>query len=323
MIMGKEKEKRGFFERPLFLKIFAVFLAIILWFFVAGNNPDRPVTEVRRTFNDIPLIVRNLGTDLLVAETVQSVTLSLQGVQAAFDGLTPANLEAYVDLSGRKEGWHEIRINATAPPGVSVVRIEPPRANIQLDDLISRQMGVEENIQGEPAGGLVMIESNFEPGYVFVQGPRRKVDRTEKVTFLLDLEGENEDIIARPVTLYPVDSDNNIIEGITVVPETVAVWVEFELPRREVPVEAVFLPEGATVDSLILEPRMIELQGPKDLLDQIESVLTEPIDLDALEDPEDPEIPEEQFILAPLIISEELEASRYSVRVRFFLIPTE
>lgn len=165
-----------------------------------------------------------------------------------------------------------------------------------------------------------MIGSNFEPNYVFVQGPRRKVDRTEKVTFLLDLEGEDEDITARPVTLYPVDSENNIIKGLTVVPETVEVWVEFELPRREVPVEAVFLPEGATVDSLILEPLMIELQGPKDLLDQIESVNTEPIDLDALEEPEEREVPEEQFILAPLIIPEDLTASRYSVRVRFYLI---
>ncbi len=317
--MGEEKEKRGFFERPLFLKILSVFLAIILWFFVAGNNPDRPGTEVLRTFNDIPLVVRNLGADLLVAETVDNVTLSLQGVQAAFDGLTPANLEAYVDLSGRKEGWHEIRINATAPPGVSVVRIEPPRVNIQLDDLISRQMGVEGNIQGRPAGGLVMIESNFEPGYVFVQGPRRKVDRTEKVTFLLDLEGADEDIIARPATLYPVDSDNNIIKGLTVVPEQADVWVEFELPRREVPVEVIFLPEEATVDSLSVEPQIVELQGPKDLLDQIDSVLTEPIDLNALEDPEDPEVPEEQFILIPLVIPEDMEASRYSVRVRFFL----
>lgn len=312
-----EKEKRGFFESPLFLKILSVFLAIILWFFVAGNNPDRLGTEVRRTFNDIPLVVRNLGADLLVAETVENVTFSLQGVPAAFDGLTPAHLEAYVDLNGRKEGWHELRINAIAPPGVSVVRIEPPRANILLDDLISRQMGVEASIQGEATGGLVMLDNNFEPQYVFVQGPRRKVEQVEKVIFHFELEGVDEDIIAHPVILYAIDSELNLVEELTVVPNVVELWVRFELPRREFPVEAIFLSEEAPVHSLTLEPQVVELQGPKDLLDAIEAVLTEPIDLELYRDAEDWE--KQISLVVPLVIPEDLEAAQRSVRVMFFL----
>ena len=312
-----EKEKRGFFESPLFLKIISVFLAIILWFFVAGNNPDRLGTEVRRTFNDIPLVVRNLGADLLVTETVENVTLSLQGVPAAFDGLTPAHLEAYVDLNGRKEGWHELRINAIAPPGVSVVRIEPPRANILLDDLISRQMGVEASIQGEATGGLVMLDNNFEPQYVFVQGPRRKVEQVEKVIFHFELEGVDEDIIAHPVILYAIDSELNLVEELTVVPNVVELWVRFELPRREFPVEAIFLSEEAPVHSLTLEPQVVELQGPKDLLDAIEAVLTEPIDLELYRDAEDWE--KQISLVVPLVIPEDLEAAQRSVRVMFFL----
>ena len=312
-----EKEKRGFFESPLFLKIISVFLAIILWFFVAGNNPDRLGTEVRRTFNDIPLVVRNLGADLLVAETVENVTFSLQGVPAAFDGLTPAHLEAYVDLNGRKEGWHELRINAIAPPGVSVVRIEPPRANILLDDLISRQMGVEASIQGEATGGLVMLDNNFEPQYVFVQGPRRKVEQVEKVIFHFELEGVDEDIIAHPVILYAIDSELNLVEELTVVPNVVELWVRFELPRREFPVEAIFLSEEAPVHSLTLEPQAVELQGLKDLLDAIEAVLTEPIDLELYRDAEDWE--KQISLVVPLVIPEDLEAAQRSVRVMFFL----
>ena len=312
--MAEEKEKRSFFESPLFLKILSVFIALILWFFVAGGNEDAFGLEVRRTFDNIPLSIRNMGADLVVAETLDNVTLSLQGVHAAFDGLTPADLEAYVDLNGRKEGWHEVRINAMAPPGVSVVRIDPAKANILLDNIISRQMEVDGNIQGEPAQGRLIIESNFEPGYVFVQGPARKVDQVEKVIFHLELDEAAEDFVAHPVRLFPVDSDMNKVEGLIVVPDEAAVWVRFEMPRQEVPVEVIFLPEEATVDSLSIEPQMIVIQGPQDLLDTIDSVLTDEIDLETLDDPEG-----QITLLVPLVIPADLQADRDSVRVRFYL----
>ena len=312
--MGEVKEKRSFFERPLFMKILSVFLAFILWFFVSGGNQDALGLEVRRTFDNIPLSIRNMGADLVVLETVENVTLSLQGMQAAFDGLTPASLEAYVDLNGRKEGWHEVRINAIAPPGVSVVRIEPARANILLDNVISRQMEVEGDYHGEPAQGRVIVETNFEPDYVFVQGPARKVDIVEKVIFLLDLDGAEEDIMAQQTTIFPVDAELNLVEGLTVVPDVAEIWVHFELPRQEMPVEVIVLPEEAVVDSLTVEPQTVELKGPRELLDSLETILTEPIDLETLEDMED-----QITLFIPLVIPEGLEADRDSVRVRFFL----
>jgi len=309
------KERHSFFESTRFLKIISVFLALILWFFVAGDNRDTLGLEMRRTFSGIPLAMRNIGADLVVVGTVENVTISLQGLSPAFDGMTPADLEAFVDLGGRTEGWHEVRISATAPPGVSVVRIEPAKANILLDDIISRQMGVQGIFQGEPAGDMVVRSSNFRPEDVFVQGPRRKVDLIEKVVFLLDLEGTEADIAARQVALYPVDSAMNEIKGLTVVPEQAEVWVQLGLPRREIPVKAVFMPEGREPAYLSLEPAAVELQGPRDLLDAQEYIRTEAIDLEALGTGD-----EQHTFTVSLIIPEGLEAVDHSsVRVHFNL----
>ena len=107
---------------------------------------------------NIPLACRNLGQDLVIVEMNEEVTLSLQGLPQAFDGLTPADLEAYVELSGKREGRHELRINAVAPQGLSIVSIDPPRAIIILEDLVTRQMSVEDDLTGVPAGGLVVEE---------------------------------------------------------------------------------------------------------------------------------------------------------------------
>ena len=310
-----KKERHSFFESKHFLKILSVFLALILWFFVAGDNRDTLGLETRRTFSGIPLVMRNVGADLVVVESVENVILSLQGVPVAFDGLTPADLEAYVDLSGRAEGWHEMRINAAAPTGVSVVRIEPARVNILLDDLISRQMGVEGIFQGEPAGGLAVHGSNFRPEAVFVQGPRRKVDLMEKVVFQIELEGTEDDIVARQVALYPVDSAMNRVEGLIVVPDRAEVWVQLGLPRREIPLKAVFRPEELMPLSIFLEPPSVELQGPRDILYAQTYISTETIDLEALGAGEG-----EHTFTVSLIIPEGLEAvSQSSVRVRLIL----
>lgn len=315
--MATNEGRGSLLERPLFLKILSVFLAFILWFFVGGGEQDAIGLDVRRNFSNIPLSIRNMGTDMVVMETVENVTLSLQGVQAAFDGLTPADLEAYVDLSGRQEGWHEVRINAAAPPGVSVVRIEPAKANILLDSIVSRQMEIEANFQGEPAEGRVITNRDFQPGYVFVQGPGRKVEQVEKVIFNYDLEGLREDVIAQPASLLPVDERFNLVEGLTVVPDQVDVWVWFELPLRDFPVEVIFLPEDEEwdVDLYSVEPQTVSLRGPIELLDDIELIQTEPIDLEALEEAE------RHYVLnVELIIPEGLEiVNGEKVRVRFAL----
>ncbi len=312
--MGKEG-KGGFFESTIFLKILSVFLALILWFFVAGDNQDALGLEVRRTFDNIPLSLRNIGADLVVTEAVDSVTLSLQGVPAAFDGLTPADLEAYVDLLNRREGWHELRVNASAPPGVSVVRIEPAKIRIYIDDLISRQMEVEGVFYGEPGRGLVILESSFEPRHVFVRGPRRKVDLTQQVVFRFDVQGLTGDVVGYKVPVFPLDSAANLVQGVTVVPEEVEVWVSLVMPEKEVPVVVSFLPEEAGAELLFVDPPLVKVRGPQRILQELEYVSTEEINLDELEEKEGI-----HSLTVPLAIPRMLEAvERDSVFVRFRL----
>jgi YbbR domain-containing protein len=267
-----------FTESPNFLKVLAFFLALILWFFVAGDRQDVLGLEVRRTFSGIPLTYRNLGQDLVIVGLEEGVTLSLQGVPQAFDGLTPADLEAYVDLNGKREGRYELRINATAPRGLSIVSIEPAKANVLLEDLITRQMSVEGDLLGEPAGGLIVQEINFTPAEVFIRGPRRKIDLVEKVIFRLNVSGA-EGNIADSARLYPLDDRDNFIQGITIIPDSVEVEVSFTLPQKDLPVEAVFSSNGRRVETVIVEPSVVTVVGPSHLLEEITRLLTEEIDL--------------------------------------------
>lgn len=284
------QKKKSLIENPTFTKILSFFLALILWFFVSGDREDTLGIETRRTFEEIPLVCRNLGDDLVVVEMVDNVTISLQGVQSAFDGLTPADLEAYVDLTGKKEGRHELRINATAPPGMSIVRIEPASTIIVLEDLIALQMPVQGEFRGKNKSGMVIDKTTFEPEQVFVQGPRHKVDLTEQVVFYLDIETAT-GVIRESLPLYPVDNIGRIVKGVTVSPEFVNIEVSFVLPQKELAVEAVLEDNGLEIETINIDPPVVAVKGPQDLLDGISVILTEEIDLKEWESGMTKEVP--------------------------------
>lgn len=264
-------------DNPNFLKVVSFLLAVILWFFVTAERQDLGL-ETRRTFSNIPLTYRNLGQDLVVTGLEESVTLSLQGLPHAFDGLTPADLEAYVDLSGKGEGRHELRINAVAPPGLSIVSIEPARVTVTLEDLITRQISVQRELIGEPGGGMIVQAVEFNPTDVFIRGPRRKMELVEKVVFRLNISGATENI-ADSVKLYSLDAQGSFIQGITIIPESVEVRVTFTLPRKDLPVEPVFINNGREVEMVMVEPAEVTVTGPRQLLEELKRIPTEEIDL--------------------------------------------
>lgn len=289
--MQKQQRKRNsLIEGPTFTKILSFFLALILWFFVSGDSQGTLGTEMRRTFEEIPLAYRNLGDDLVVVDVVDSVKVTLQGIQQAFDGLTPADLEAYINLNGKKEGRHEVRIAAAAPPGMSIVRIEPASSIVVLEDLIALQMPVEPEFRGENRSGLIVDETHFEPEQVFVQGPRNKVDLTKKVVFYFDVETAK-GVVRKNVRLYPVDSIGRIVGEVTVSPEYVDVRVSFALPQKDLPVEAVLDGNGSEVETINIEPSVVAVQGPKNFLEDIDVIFTEKISLKGRESGKAEEIP--------------------------------
>ena len=302
--------KNKFTDSPIFIKLLAFFLAIILWFFVAGERQDALGFEVRRSFSDIPITYHNLGEDLAVVEMEETVTLYLQGSPYAFDGLTPADLEAYVDLNGREEGRHELRIQANAPPGLSVVKIEPPKTSVVLEDLTVRQFSIESEIMGDPADGREVEEILFEPEEVFVRGRNKKVDEVEEVVFRVDVDGARDEFF-RTVSLYPVDGEGETVTEVEVNPETVEVVIHFAYPQREVSINPVFTNNGRKLRETIVEPRNTIVEGPKDLLEELEYVETHLIDLAGRED--------EFTVDVPLQLPEGISLGEENAKVTVFL----
>lgn len=272
-------------KRDLGNKLFAFSLAVILWLFVAGDDHGGTSFDVmQHTFYNIPLSWRNLGENLTITEMPEHVNITLQGRASDFAGLTPADLEAYVELDNRKEGRHLIRITAVAPPTVTIIRLEPTRAEVVLEELVTRQMKVEGKVTGSPADGLIVEEVTFTPEEAFVKGPSNVVSRVDRLLCILNMEGVTRGYKGKK-DLIAVDAQGRQLD-VEISPEVVEVKATVGYPEKEVDIELVVQgapAEGYEVSEFILEPSTVKIKAPSYLLEEIESIPTQTLELDGME----------------------------------------
>lgn len=271
--------KRSFFRSSNFIKILAVFLSLAFWLFVSGERPR--VLAERHTFTNIPVDVRGLGDNLVVMDMPESVTLTLQGPLEAIAGLSPPDLEVYVDLVGKGAGEHRLRVIGEPPPGLTIVSFDPGRIDILIEELLAQQMTVEPELTGFPADGLITGEPQFMPDQVFVKGAASLLHRVDKVSFSVNVSNAVQDIEAR-LPLKAISALGEPIDGLAISPSFADVKVPIIYPSKEVLVEPAFIGEpspGFLLHDYLIRPSRIIITGADYLLYDINTLYTEEIDI--------------------------------------------
>lgn len=124
-------------------KLLALAIAVVLWWFVAGES------KVQVGFV-IPLEIRSLPRGLAIANKVQrEVEVRLAGPPSLIGNLPPSEISAAIDLSDARPGRVLFPIgpgSVKAPPGIKVQRIYPGAVEIDLQPLERRVLPVEARI---------------------------------------------------------------------------------------------------------------------------------------------------------------------------------
>ena len=112
------------------LKLLSLAFALILWFFVMGEQRH----EVAHV---VPVDYRNLPKGLVIANEVpDAVAVTLSGPRALLVHLGPDDLSLPLDLSGLKPGltsFKRLEENLKAPGGLVVTRISPASIDVRLE----------------------------------------------------------------------------------------------------------------------------------------------------------------------------------------------
>ena len=163
------------------LKIIALFFAILLWSYVISSTDPtrlRNVKDIAIQANGYEqleasgLVVRGNFNDVFGKATV--------GVEARVSEmgqLTNQTVTVTADLTKIKaKGTYDIHLTATTPTG-EVARIEPSTIQVEVDELISNTVPVSVEYQGELAPDLYHEEPELSQKTIQITGARTDVER--------------------------------------------------------------------------------------------------------------------------------------------------
>jgi YbbR domain-containing protein len=189
---------RGAFRKNLGLKAVAVVLAILLWWFVAGES------KVQVGFV-VPLEIRNVPQGLTITNKVErQVEVRLAGPPSLLGTLQPADISAAIDLAGGRVGKQMVPLDdrsIKAPPGLKVQHIYPATVDVYLERLESRKLPVAVRFIG-------------------VSDSRRRVSKIEIIPSSLEVEALPDDFarlksLPAPV-LLPESGTESFTENVRV-----------------------------------------------------------------------------------------------------------
>lgn len=250
------------FTEDIPLKIVALVIAVGLFVVVRSDKDAATSVFVR--------IVYTLPTDrVLVSDPVSEVKVAVRGPWTRIQRLDERELDPVrIDLSHTRDSvLHFSESMVTLPPGLRVVSMTPTQTKLDFEPRAERELPVQPVLEGQPQEGFRVTAITVEPDRVRVAGPKRIIQRMERVTTrpfrIADATGAVRDTIG--LEALPRGSQYVDANTVTVTADVRPAIVERAL--EGVPVR----PIGLTHVDGELDPRVatVILRGPSDLVRRV------------------------------------------------------
>lgn len=183
---------KKFFIENLGLKIAAILLSIVLWFFVTSRGQS----EISI---DVPLELKNMPQGLeLVNHGTKTVNLNIKGQERFIKNVSASNVRVSLDLSKAKRGEGTYYINREdikLPRSITVTNISPPSVRVTTEETAAKTVRVVPVIVGEPRKGFYLKSAEVLPETIVIEGVRSEIAKVGALkTEPLDIAGFNETV---------------------------------------------------------------------------------------------------------------------------------
>jgi YbbR domain-containing protein len=282
--------------RNLFLKILALFAAILFWFLVVG---------LENTFFVLPQELEiqafNLPENLVLKEQLGKVKVTLKSNSgASFAQLNPVDFRVYVDLKDFSAGSREVEVLVSAKnPEVIILKVEPQFVRIDLVEIKSKTVPLNFAVQGSAREGFQIKEVILDTKEVQIKGADDVLEKVAELRALVTLQGNETQNFTQKSLIKAFDSKGLEILGVNLpFNETnVAVVIEQGLSSKMLGIEPII--DGELTDfwvrSLTINPAAVQVRGNNSQLTAVSVLKTKPFDVGLLVEDEievDIELPE-------------------------------
>lgn len=264
-----------FLEKDLYVKIFAAFLAIILWLYVMNEQSPR----IQRTFV-VSLQYKSLSSDLAIQKAPEKVRVIVSGLKDNVLALEDKDIRAFVDLGGVSEGQYSLPVKIENPETIKVDELVPDQATISLEAVVSKTVAVTPQIKGDILKRDAIAATSVQVKEVLVRGARSKIARVQSALAVVHLSGMGGNLQTQG-KIVPIDRWGKIVNGVETDPESTQVSINTQ-PAKQVSVKPLLQgnpASGYIIEKVMITPVSIRIIGSSDRLDQINYLSTEPIDI--------------------------------------------
>jgi len=151
----------------LMLKLLAFVFALILWFFVLGEQ------KLEKGYA-VPLEMKNVPEELIVTSEIPSlIDVRIFGPRTALLNLAPDDLNITVDLKGLSPGitsFKRLEDTFRIPRILKVTRISPAVVDVRLEKIQKKKIPVRAVFSGVLPDGLKVESIEIVPKEVIIVG---------------------------------------------------------------------------------------------------------------------------------------------------------
>lgn len=279
-------------QHKWFLRFIALALAVLLYLMVAetssSNNASSalPIVGQSSMTLDVPVEVFFDEVQYVAYNVPEEMGVELQGPSSS---LTMTKLvkdyQVFVDLTNLGTGFHRVPVEARGFGGDVNVKLDRETVEIYIDRKQTIEVPVSVNLlnKDQLPDGKVAGDVEIEPSTVKVTGGASRIQNVKEITLNVDVANQSQ-TFTREIPPTILDANGNPL-NVSVDPNIINVTVPIYEESAMIPIEVVTSGDVADdfrlVDTLLGETE-IRVFAPKEVLDALETVETEPIELDDL-----------------------------------------
>lgn len=256
------------------LKLICLFLAIVLWFIIIGEQ--NPVSEGSYT---VPITVENLDSQYITSNVPKTVYVRLSGPRNTIINVGPSDIKAYIDMSDAQEGDMDVPIHVEIPSGTELKKQSMTSTKITVDVYTVKEFKLVPHLTGKLDDPYFISKIDIVPEKVVVSGARRLIKQVDQAIVDVPVSQHDSDFaIMAPVHLF--QADGSPVEGLEMTPwqSNVKVSVSTNAVSKSVPLNLHIV--GADAKKTVnVQPASVTIKGEAGTLANINSIDLPEIDV--------------------------------------------
>lgn len=281
--MDKKEKSR------IIVPIICLLLSIGLWVYVTNVENKIRTTEITKI--PVELVNKDSLTSSSLALTPNQefyVNLKVEGNTNDINKIKKSDFKLQVDLNeyAWKIGENKVPVTIVDYPiTVSIKNNNSLAISVKIENMVEKTMEITSNINIIPKQGYFASEAIITPKEVKIKGAESLVNKVSKLLISDSKEEVHEDIVEN-YNIIPVDSSNNEVIGVDLSEKVAMVEIKISKGKSvKVNIETINqLPDEIKLKSIESSKQYVEILGPKEILDTIDELKTEPIDLSSIND---------------------------------------